>query len=70
MSKSKHDNDAESFIKKYGRQSVYATTALAVTGIGAIFALSSRYKVCMPHQRMVRTGLGIKGILPSRKGFL
>jgi len=46
---------------------------LAVGGIstfvGAAGALLARYRVCKPNQYLIRTGLGIKTMLVTRKGF-
>lgn len=40
----------------------------AVLGMGAFMA--TRYRVCQPHQYMVRTGLGITNMAVSKSGFV
>jgi hypothetical protein len=42
---------------------------LVVGGAAALAFVGSRYKVCRPEQIMVRTGLGIKEMLVSKKGI-
>ncbi len=57
MSKNKNDND----LLKIG-------TTLTVIGIGSY--LFSRYKICLPNQYLVKTGLGISDVTISKKGIV
>ena len=41
---------------------------LAIGTVGALAFVGLRYKVCRPEQVMIRTGLGIKEMLISKKG--
>jgi flotillin len=44
--------------------------ATAVTGIGITAWLLSRFKVCKPNQQLIKTGLGIKDIIVSKKSII
>jgi len=46
-----------------------AYTGVVAAGVGTAYWLSKRYHVCPPNKWMVRTGLGIKDMLVSRKGI-
>jgi flotillin len=62
MSYSDNNNDGLSFGKVAG-----FVAASAVIGTGALFA--TRFRVCSPEQMMIRTGLGIKDMMISKKGI-
>lgn len=57
--------------RKFAGGTVAATTAAVAVGAAAIVAFTaSRYKIAKPDEYLVRTGLGIKDVAISKKGYL
>jgi len=59
-----YDEDKPSFGPK-----TYAITGTTLAAAGLAGFAMYRYKVCHPHEYLVRSGLGIKNVLVTKQGF-